>query len=288
MAFALPKDKSVRKGLREVLAKEVKSAAESLGQSPLTSQAVHDARKHIKKSRSVLRLIRNSVRGIGPNADSRLRASGRSLSTLRDASAMLGTARGLCKGHGPEVTSAACRLVSEDLAKHETWMKRRHRRRVKSALRGLRSISRSTKQLRLKGSAKAVLKRGVKRAYERAQRKMQRACSSTAGSTFHEWRKRLKALSYHLRLLSARAPAFRRPAAQLKQLEDQLGREHNLQVLRDYITRRSARDHQRTVRRLTALAESRQEELRRATLRAGAKVLADTPKGFVRRGFGRP
>ncbi len=287
MAFGLRRKESIKKGIRRVLAKEVEAAVENLGQAPPTTHAVHEARKHIKKSRAILRLIRKDVRGIGPNADGRLRTSGRSLSTLRDASAMLATARGLCKGHGKGVTSAACRLVSVDLAEHETSMKRRYRRRVKSALRGLRSISRSTKQLRLKGSGKAVLKRGVKRAYERAQREM-RACSRTAPSTFHEWRKRLKALSYHLRLLSAREPGFRRPAAQLKQLEDQLGREHNLQVLRDYVARRSARGHQRTVRRLTALAESRQEELRRATLRAGARLLADTPKAFVRRGFGRP
>jgi CHAD domain len=130
--------------------------------------------------------------------------------------------------------------------------------------------------------------RGVKRAYTQAQREMQLACSEASASNFHEWRKRLKALSYHLRLLSALAPGFRRQAAQMRRLEQQLGREHNLQVLRDYVARRSAHGHQRTVFRLTALAESRQQQLRRATLRAGAKVLAETPKAFVRRGFGRP
>ncbi len=287
MAFGLRRNEPVRKGLRRILAKEVNSAIENLSRTPLTNQAVHDARKHLKKSRAVLRLVRKAVRGLSPNTEGRLRSSGRSLSGLRDASAMIGTARGLCESHGRKLTKAACELVGEDLAAHQTRLKRRHRRLVREALRGLRPISRSAARLRLKGSGEDVLKRGLKRAYTRAQREMRLACGRSGESDFHEWRKRVKALSYHLRLVSARLPAFRRRAAQMRRLEQQLGREHNLQVLRAYVARRQSRGRRPTASRLTALAEARMKQLRRSTLRAGAAAFAETPKAFVRRGFGR-
>jgi hypothetical protein len=265
----------------------VESAVENLGQFPLTNQAVHEARKHIKKSRAVLGLVRKDVRGIESNTDSRLRASGRSLSGLRDASAMVVTARGLCVNQGRKLSTEACQLVSADLADHQTRMRSRDQRLARAALRGLQSISPLARRLRLKRSGQAALKRGLMRAYRRAQREMQAACSPTGESRFHEWRKRVKALSYHLRLLSPLAPEFRRQAAQVRRLEQQLGREHNLQVLRAYVARRRSQGHQRTVARLTALAEERQKQLRRSTLRAGAKLFAETPKAFVRHGFQR-
>jgi hypothetical protein len=184
------------------------------------------------------------------------------------------------------LTKAACDLVRDDLSAHATRLKRRDRRVARAARKGLRSISRTAERLRLRGFGDAELKRGVKRAYERAQ-EMQLACSHGAGSSgFHEWRKRVKALSYQLRLLSARAPSFRRAAAAMKRLEDQLGREHNLQVLRDWIVaRRQSQRRKHIASRLAALAEDRQEQLRKMALGTGARAFRETPEAFVRHGF---
>ena len=287
MAFGLRKDESVEKGLKRLLTKEVKSAAEKLGQSPLTSGAVHAARKHIKKSRALLRLVQKDLRGVDGQTGQRLRTSGRSLSRLRDAGAMVATARELCQPHGEKLVMSACQLVSENLADHEARLKHRHQLMAGAARKQLKSISRSVRHPRVRGTDDQALKRGVRRAYARAQREMQRVAKNSSASSFHEWRKRVKTLWYQLRVVSTRAPGFRRLADQLKRLARQLGREHNLQVLQTYLERRSSAPGKRTVARLTSLAEARQEQVRQATLRAGERLFADTPKNFVRRGFRR-
>jgi hypothetical protein len=285
MAFGLPKNESVPHGLKRLLAKEVKSAAEKLGQSPLTNRAIRGARKHIKKSRALLRLVPKDVRG---QAEQRLRTSGRSLSQVRDASAMVGTARGLCKPQGEALVTSACELVSDHLAEHEARLKRRHRLIAVAARKQLKSISRAMRRLHVKGIDDDQLERGVRRAYAKAQREMQRAAKESTAVSFHEWRKRVKTLAYQVRALSIRAPGFRRHADQLKRLARQLGREHNLQVLQTYVARGHAAPKQRrTLTRLTSLAEARQQQLQEAALRAGERIFADTPKSFARRGFGR-
>ncbi len=285
MAFDLGKNESVRKGLKRLLTKEVHSAGEKLGQSPLSSEAVHAARKHIKKGRALLRLVQKDLRGGARNAEQRLKASGRSLSQLRDATAMIGTARELCAPHGQKLAMSACELVSENLVEHEARLKRRHKLMAVAARKQLKLISRSARHLRVKGSDEAVLKRGIRHAYAKAQREMQRAANGSNASGFHEWRKRVQTLRHQLSLLSSRAPGFRLQATRLRQLARQLGREHNLQVLQTYVARRQSAPGQRTMSRLTSLAEERRKQLRTVTLRAGARLFADPPKNFVQRGF---
>jgi hypothetical protein len=144
------------------------------------------------------------------------------------------------------------------------------------------------RDLPVKGTDEEELERGVKRAYAKAQREMQRAVKESTAAGFHEWRKRVKTLTYLLRALSVRAPGFRRHAAQFKRLARQLGRAHNIQILQTYVARRhETASQRRTLQRLTSLAEARQQQLQEAALRAGERLFADTPKQFVRRGFRR-
>jgi hypothetical protein len=158
---------------------------------------------------------------------------------------------------------------------------------ARDARKMLESVADSVRGLRVKRSDDEALKRAVMRAYSRAQRQMQRACNDGSPSRFHQWRKRVKTLWYHLRLLSRRAPGFRRHAAQLERLADLLGREHNLQVLHTYVSRRRLVPGRQELASLTALAEQRQQRLRRTALLAGGRVFAETPEKFVRTGFGR-
>jgi hypothetical protein len=285
VAFRLPKNDSIQKGLRQILAKQVQSAMDSLSQSPLTDDAVYDARKRIKKSRAVLDLARKDASAASKMIERHLRASGRQLSGLRDANAMVVTARSLCRPHGEPLTTAACRIVQPQLANRSARAMRQQQRRVRQALKELRSAERAIPRLRLERRGAAVLQSGVRRAYKRAKREMVRAQNGGQALHFHEWRKRTKTLWHQLRLLEGRAPRVRRQAAAVKQLEEQLGREHNLQVLRAHIARRRPSPARQTIVRLTELADKRQERLRRSTLQSGARVFAKTPKDFVRSMF---
>src|SRR5438067_6120186 len=91
MAYRLRPDESVTRGLRRLATKQLESARDELRQgTPPSDEAIHEARKSIKKVRAILALIEtDDGKGVG-RSQKRLRAVGHTLSALRDADAMLG------------------------------------------------------------------------------------------------------------------------------------------------------------------------------------------------------
>jgi hypothetical protein len=96
----------------------------------------------------------------------------------------------------------------------------------------------------------------------------------------HRWRRRVKTLWYNLRLFEARMPMVTRLTEDLEHLETWLGEDHNLVLLREQI-HRVPDEPPSDLAHLTALAERRQKELRRAALSLGARVFAARPKEFL-------
>ena len=285
MAYRLEKDEPVRKGLRRVMRRQLSAAADELTAAPPADEAVRDARKRIKKTRAVLQLVRQDAR----RDRKRLRRSARLLAGQRDASAMVETARCVCANDPGQLVEEACAIVRDRLAENKKRVRQRASRQTaaREAARLLRSVGRSAGAMRLH-HPKAALAAGVRRSYKRARRDMRRARDRRNPTDFHEWRKRLKALGYQLRLLEERFPGARRQAARLSRIAKQLGKEHDLHLLRQRLTRGPETiAPQPTMIRLLALVERRQAALRRNTLRAGARVFADRPRTFVRRLNGR-
>ena len=91
MAFRLKADKPVRRGLRRLAAKQFKDARDRLrGAGRPTDEAIHEARKSLKKARAIVQIIdADAGRHLGGTMK-RLRAVNRTLSALRDADAILG------------------------------------------------------------------------------------------------------------------------------------------------------------------------------------------------------
>ena len=59
---------------------------------------MHDTRKHLKKARAALRLVRRQIgRGLFKRQDHRLRDVGRMISEIRDAEVRLETGPGNCR-----------------------------------------------------------------------------------------------------------------------------------------------------------------------------------------------
>src|SRR5262245_55907290 len=91
MSYSLPTNVSVVNGLQQLIRDELKKARTGLRASrPPSDEAVHEARKSIKKVRAIVKLIESDEgKGIGKSAK-RLRKLNRTLSRLRDADAMIG------------------------------------------------------------------------------------------------------------------------------------------------------------------------------------------------------
>src|ERR1043166_4315885 len=90
MAFRLKAGESVRGGVRRLAAKELGRARQRLrGANRPSDEAVHEARKSVKKARAIMQLIDNDRGRHLERSRKRLRSINRRLSPVRDADAML-------------------------------------------------------------------------------------------------------------------------------------------------------------------------------------------------------
>ena len=97
-AFRLQRDEPVGKGIARMAHGRIIHALEELGGATDSTpeEAVHEARKDVKKLRALLRLVRSSTSAkVRTRENEALRDVGRSLSGKRDADVMLATLAGL-------------------------------------------------------------------------------------------------------------------------------------------------------------------------------------------------
>jgi hypothetical protein len=280
MAYKLRKDEKVSDGLKRVVKDELTSALEQLARVRLSNVAIHEVRKSIKKTRAVIQLVGERIDA--GRADKRLRRAGRLLSPLRDADAVVVSARALCgrKRKPPAKTCSLLRDVLGQQKKQLTSVTRRDRVKAE-ATQVLRRVRREAKRWDWEDVGFQVLMQEVQRSYQDAKRAMRQAREREGPAAFHEWRKRVKMLWYALRLLKRRTTP---ELESLERLQTWLGDDHNLAVLRSRVARTRPRGRPLAGRaEVKTLAERRQQELRRRALTAGARVFNDPPKTFARR-----
>jgi CHAD domain-containing protein len=91
MAYHFKRDESVPEAVRRIAREELESAVEQLGRRRNGSydEAIHEARKSVKKVRALLRLFQMELGGKYRTETRGLREAGRKLSELRDAGAVI-------------------------------------------------------------------------------------------------------------------------------------------------------------------------------------------------------
>ena len=277
MGFRLKKDESLGTGLGRVFRQELRSAIEQLTSNP-TDEAVHEARKSIKKIRSVLQLLGDELDARA--ALQRVRKASHLLSPIRDADAMLATARSLRSRHSTELSA----LVESLRSRRTTLAVDADRDRIRPrAARALKRVRRRARDWDWDDTTFPVLAKAIRRSYKRARKGLDDVRADPRAETFHEWRKRVKTLWYALRLLERRAPRLQRPIADLKRLQTVLGDDHNLFVLRTQRGPESTRVGWSGRARLRMRIDRRQRELRQHALALGLRLFALPPKVFARR-----
>jgi CHAD domain-containing protein len=284
MAFRLRKDEPVAKGVQRVAKKELRSAVNQLAAAEPTGEAIHEARKGIKKVRAIVQLFGKELGGEGDVK--RLRHAGRLLSPLRDADAILTSVKKLCAGDpNRKVPDETCSAIARELDRYKTRVTNvaEHDHAAAAAAKDLEAARRSAKHWTVKKIGFSVLAAEIKRGYKKGRRAMEKARNRNRADAFHTWRKRVKSLWYALRLLERRVPALRRRLADLHRLEEWLGEHHNLVMVRTkVVSDRGLHQNQTARTRIRALAEGRQEQLRRKALTLGERVFQDTPMAFER------
>jgi CHAD domain-containing protein len=261
--------------------KQLRSAVDRLT-SDGSDEAIHDARKRIKKVRAVLHLSGTDLGG--HRALKRLRRGSHALAPLRDMDAMIGAARTLGPSRSAGQTTLAG-VINRQLTTEKKRLNttaRREEARAEAA-RALDWLCRDARDWHWKHIDDSLLANAIKRCYKRARHAMQDARTERQEERFHNWRKRVKTLWYALRLLEDRAPGLRRSIADLKRLETWLGDDHNLLVLQEHFTSATSHAGPRLHVDLRMLTDRRHRELRRQALAIGSRLFAQPPKVFARR-----
>jgi CHAD domain-containing protein len=283
--YRLTRRRPLAKELARVVAKEFEHALDHVtADGARRVEAVHEARKSVKKIRAVLRLLRKDLGETSRVQNRQLRAIARQLAPLRDVDATLEIMESLRAYYPHLVTSSIFAEVHRALViwKRRTLTRLDPDRLLGRAARDLRRTALATTQLiRQRVSGYASIRAGMTRGYRRARKAMARAQDHPDDSVFHTWRRQVKDHWYHMRLLEGLNPTARVRARRLKRLETWLGDDHNLVLLRTTILNvptRFGRD--RTTAVILGSIATYQMTLRRRALRLGDRLFARRPKVF--------
>ena len=282
MAYRLEVKESVPKGLRRIVREEIESAQEYLAGKKQggRDEAIHEARKNIKKIRAVLRLAKAGTGDAYRKENAALGEVGRRLSEIRDAAAIIEMFDQL---PGAERFSTARNKLLER-KKQTDAAKDRDAVAQESAL-ALRRLNKRVRTWRLGTTGFGGIAPGFEETYRRGRRAMKIAGGEETPETFHEWRKRVKDHWYHTRLLeNLWTEEMQAREKSLKGLETWLGNDHNLVILRDLISGEPAAfgDAAQSEALVDAIDKC-QKEYRENSLSLGARLYDEKPKAFTRR-----
>jgi CHAD domain-containing protein len=287
MAFCFKRKEPVSRAIRRLGRERIKEALECLDDCR-RGEAIHCARKEIKKVRAVLRLVRTKI----PKKDFRrlirlLREAADHLAAPRDALVKANTLRDLARHFKEQLSPGAFRHVRAKL--HRTFdeeMKCFGKRHTARAVRRkLRCVTKELGRLDVRGKGWKALRSGVKSAYGEGRRAYQSVRQDPSAENFHEWRKRAKDLGYQVTLLRpVRPEQIDAIARELEALGEYLGDDHDLVVLRATVEKQRADNgNVAELEILSRLIEQRQPQLRAAALALGARFYAEKPSTFGNR-----
>lgn len=285
-AYRLGDDETVPDAIRRIALGRINDALEHLrGNVDSTpEEAVHEARKDMKKLRGLIRLVRGELgEKVYRRENSAFRDTGQLLSGVRDADVLVATVDKLAERHPNELPADASGGLRQALEAQKP-----EEDRAAAARQSVELLEQAWDRVMdwpLEKEGFDALEDGLRQVYARGRKAYRAAKDDPSAETLHEWRKRAKDLWYHHQLLQCSWPAVIEPLSdQAHELSDHLGDDHDLAVLAEW-----AKEHAAAAGGLYAVQDLNDViVLRRGELQADAFVLgerlyAERPGAFSRR-----
>ena len=288
MAYRFRPGESVGENVHRVAGEQFDRAIQELtdGVKADPVQAIHAARKALKKERSLLRLGRAALpRRERRRLNANLRDVGRRLGATRDADVMLSALEAIGERYAGQVPATTFDAVRARLKAQQeaTRAAEAGSGAVPEAVDELRAAQVRMEGQAVRGDGFKALAPGLVRSYGRGRRAMRRAQRAPSDENLHEWRKRAKDLWYHLRLLRDIAPhTMSGQVDEAHALADLLGDDHDLAVFTETL-RALAPELPLDLGPLLAVVQHRRNELGEQAMSAGARVYAESPSSFAKR-----
>jgi CHAD domain-containing protein len=288
VAYRFKSGEPVPEGIKRIVGEEIEAAARHLSGQGVADrdEAIHEARKSIKKIRGVLRLMRGELGDIYRTENAHFGDIGRELSQFRDAGASIETFDALRKRYRGEMDGRTLASIRRRLKASKRQAEQQAG--IATVLTGmaaaLRQLAPSVSRWPLAKDGFAAIAPGLTATFRRGRKALERARTCESSENYHEWRKRVKEHWYHVRLLesfwSSATEAYEKS---LKELETALGEDHNLVLLQEKIEAEPVfYGKPPEIALLIELIERYHKELRGKALHLGKSIYEEKPGQFTR------
>lgn len=288
MSYRLQPGEKLSRGICRIARKQTRSILTHLEErSPNTRQkATHDARKALKRVRALLRLVRTGLGvKIYRQENRSFRTIAHSLSPRRDAEVLLQTLNKLGRQHHDKPARAGLAKLGKVFLKRNEELLPGSKDLNKKVVSELRHALRRMKRHPWEDLKWTDLCRGLKRAYGRGMKALPKARQNRSVENLHEWRKRVKDVGYHLRLLEPLSPRIAGKLAwEAEQMADTLGDDHDLAMLEKAARHIKLAPLERAS--LFKLMDPHRTRLQQSAFDAGERFYREQPAAFTKRIMG--
>jgi CHAD domain-containing protein len=275
-AYRLKEGEPLSEELRRVARGRIDHAIDELrGKTDCTPvEAVHEARKDMKKLRALLRLARGELgKDTYARENACFRDAARELAGTREADVMLETLGALELPAGGRELRKAVRAERAEGGEDD------RETAVDAAVGILKEARKRVDDWPLERDSFDALADGLERSYRRGRRDFKTALEAPSAEALHEWRKRVKDLWYHHTLLRELWPSVISAVGdEAHELSDRLGDDHDLVVLTTWM-----REHADAGQEFLEAVDRRREQLQGEAFALGARVYAEKPSAYARR-----
>ena len=287
MAYRLEVGEPFPEGVKRIAREQLDEAVEQLTEGEDRDEAVHEARKHFKKIRAVLRLVRDEIgEQVYKPENICYRDAGRRLAPVRDSFVQVETLDLLTGYFAEALAPDAFEGLREALVRRHEATKCRileEERAADQVVATLKEARGRITELPIDHDSALAFVDGLRRVYKRGRNRLADARDEPSVEVLHEWRKRVKYLWYHTRILQ---PIWSDPlgelADELHQLSSYLGDDHDLAVLRRSVVEEpDLCGDGHVAQHLMALIDRRRSELQAAALPLGERLYVEAPDAFV-------
>jgi CHAD domain-containing protein len=287
VGFRLKSGQAVSSEVRRIVLQQLEvaiSELKSIG-DPESDEAIHDARRRIKKIRAVIRLVRPVLDKAYRPVDRDLRDISRLLAPVSDGQGVIDTLNELAQRYRKVLPPRTVNSIRSDLVERERRIDSQTEADhvLEKASATLRAERGRVRRWRLSAEGFRAVRPGLKASVRRARNAMIAAWIHPTAAHHHRWRHHVKDHWFHVRLIEAwcgkRLMPYQR---RLEALDGVLGEYHNLVLLREVLVTDSALSRRETRLCLRVVARY-QRALRRHAHVLGARIYFEKPRRFVRR-----
>jgi len=288
MTYKINDPKNIQNEISRIATEQLNRAVYELTDDDIDrDEGVHQARKCFKKIRALLRLIKEELGDNYKIENNFYRDLGRDLSDVRDAQAAVETFERIREIYPEEIDNNRYiklynRLLSrrENIAQNQLDLECTISEVVDSLIDGRNRIN----EWKLSSENFSNVKLGADRSYKRGRKQFKKSWEDRSEERFHEWRKRIKDLWYHCRLLHDIWPDLMNVYIEnAKRTSDLLGDDHDLSLFRNLLEKEDDLLNNDNSNLMIKIIDSQQSRLRGQATTLGCFIYVEKPRQYTNR-----